>query len=190
MTDKNTMGLSRYIFYNLLTLAIEESICFKLFLPLLSFKFGKGFLFTSIIFSVALTIGGVMITYDKRRNHFSVFINTVTPSVLLILVMCSGRYTGFHKAFAVCAFTLSLCYTYLVYKHRPKARDRFSRKKIIDSCRRRSLLGARTITTLFLIILTGVTAIQRVNAVSDMNAVDNEIVIDFSDYTIEKNKTL
>lgn len=188
MTDKNTMSILQYILLNFISLVIEGFICIKYIFPLLSFNVRKDILLLIIILSIAVTTGGMMITYDKRRNHFSVFINTITPIVILILVMSARMYTGIHTVLTICAVTLSLCYTYLVYKHRPKSWDRDSHKRILDSCRRRSFLGCRTIVTLFLIILTGITAVQRVSAVSNMTAISKEVEYDFSDYTIEKKR--
>ena len=189
MTDKNTMGFPRFITYHILFFVIGY-VCISFIAPMLSIRIHNAWPLLSIIFSAAVTIVGIILTYDRRRNLFSVFINVIAPVVILISVLCSGVHIWLWIAFAVCTVFLSLGYTYMVYMHHPKVRDRYTRKRIADSCRRRSILGIRTIITLLLIVLVIVAAVTRVDSASDMTESYNKSVCDFSEYTIESQRRL
>ena len=185
MTDKNTMSLFRYMIYHALALVISGFVCFGFIAPVLSIPLNNKLRFLIILLIISLTIHGIALTYQRRRNRFSVFINAITPIAILILIMRAEVHKVVWIAFAVCAVMLCVGYTYMVYKHCPKVRDRLTRKQMANNYRRRSFLGARTIVTLLLVVLAIITVVQRVSSVSDPTGSNTSIECDFSEYTIE-----
>lgn len=185
MTNKNTMSLSRYILYNLIVLAALNYMCVSLFLYLGNSSTGRETFFHYIIFSLAMTVGGMMLTYDKRRNYFSVFINVLAPAAFAVLFYCANVSKKLLIPFAVCGLALSAGYTYLVFKHRPKSKDRISYHRIISSCRWRSFLGVRTIITLLFVLLASISLVHRVYTVSLMARAADEENRTWAEYTVD-----
>ena len=138
MTNNNTMSkgcyLFEHIFWGILTLIWFNNILFRN-IEGLTYDQSRHFLWCTIILS--LTVGAA-ITWKKRRNNLSLFVNVIIPYELYSLVIAVS-------------LLLSIMYVVLVLK--PKIRAKARKEAVIKARLVRSFLGTRTVVACCLSIM-------------------------------------
>ena len=151
MTNNNTMSkgcyLFEHIFWGILTLIWFNNILFRN-IEGLTYDQSRHFLWCTIILS--LTVGAA-ITWKKRRNNLSLFVNVIIPYELYSLVAYYHTVCIFTWSLIAVSLLLSIMYVVLVLK--PKIRAKARKEAVIKARLVRSFLGTRTVVACCLSIM-------------------------------------
>ena len=131
MTNNNTMSkgcyLFEHIFWGILTLIWFNNILFRN-IEGLTYDQSRHFLWCTIILS--LTVGAA-ITWKKRRNNLSLFVNVIIPYELYSLVAYYHTVCIFTWSLIAVSLLLSIMYVVLVLK--PKIRAKARKEAVIKA---------------------------------------------------------
>lgn len=151
MTNNNTMSKGEYvfdhIFWGIISMIWFNNVLFRN-IERLTFVQSRLFLWLSVIISIA---AGVTLTWKKRRNKLSLFVNIVMPYELYSFI--AYRNTAPILAWSGLAVSLLLSFSYVILILKPKIRTRARRESVIRARAIRSFLGTRTVVACCLSIL-------------------------------------
>ena len=143
MTNNNTMSKAgfvfEHIFWGIISMIWFNNILFRS-IEGLTFDQSRLFLWLSLIISAML---GIVLTWKKRRNNLSLFVNIIMPYELYSII--SYRNTAPALLWSLAAISLLLSIAYVVLIFRPKIRTRARKETVIRARLVRSFLGTRTV---------------------------------------------
>ena len=159
MTNRNTMSKVEYLFehffWGIISLIWFNNILFRTIRGL-TYAQSRHFLWFALILAITF---GVLITWKKRRNNLSLFVNIIIPFELYSLMSYQHTAPVLTWILGGVSLLISITYMFLVFK--PKIRAKARRKAIIKARLSRFFLGARTVAAfcmLVMVLLLGVSS--------------------------------
>lgn len=160
MTNSNTMSKGEYLFehffWGIISLIWFNSILFRTIRGI-TYAQSKHFLWLALIMSITF---GVLITWKKRRNNLSLFVNIIMPFELYSLT--AYQYTAPVLTWSLVGVSLLISITYVFLVFKPKIRAKARRKAIIKARLIRSFFGMRTVAAFcmsVMVLLLGVSSL-------------------------------
>lgn len=151
MTNSNTMSKGYYLFehisWGIISLIWFNNILFRN-IEGLTYDQSRHFLWCAIVFSITV---GVVITWKKRRNNLSLFVNVIIPYELYSII--AYFHTASILMWTLIALSLLLSIMYVILVLKPKIRAKARRKAVIKARLTKSFLGTRTVSACCLSIM-------------------------------------
>lgn len=160
MNNNNTMSKGYYVFEHIFWSAIAmiwyRNLLFRS-IGGMSYSSSRTVLWSVLLVAVVL---GVLISWKRRRNNLSLFVNVATPFEIYTLITYAHNFSAIVWIATFIAVLLSGLYTFLLLTQQIKNRTR--KRAIIKKRILRASLGSRTIIAccfLSLILCLGVNAV-------------------------------
>lgn len=151
MTDNNTMSGGEYvfehIFWGVITMIWFEYILFRSIEGLTSVQ-SRLLLLAALIVSAA---GGIALTWKKRRNNLSLFVNIVMPYGLYTII--AYRRTAPVLVWGLAGLALLLSITYAVFVLKPKIGAASRKARVVRVRLVKSFFGTRTVAACCLTVM-------------------------------------
>lgn len=160
MTNRNTMEPLEYIldnfFWGILAMIWFRNIYF-IRLPGLTLKWSKIILWVLVVGFMAL---GCAMTFRKRRNRLSLWVNLLLPYELYIVITYRAYVPG--RVWGVLVFSGILSITFLILALLPDRQAEESEQIPLERRLKHGALGARTIFSICMLILPLLLGIQLI----------------------------